>query len=270
LSPVPEFGRIPAGSTGAFDIAAFDNSIHEALEATGIRPYKLGLDISLNQSSRLKSPAFWQLQLWGFFQEPKTLWREQLKALVNPNGTVTRPIKVVKPASLEAAAAYGLKGTFVRRVSYRKAKLDRDDRGACWNTRDRPLRGDAWVELMIFLDRIGLQRRVLVSDKAPSLSAAPQWGHVSARSASMSLDGLSLRQIGWMGMVDHPVNSDIDETCVSRTCNAAQRYGSKLDDRATLVLHVSNVSINAAFAFVILRFIATTMTPNNPLAMTEP
>ena len=53
-----------------------------------------------------------------------------------------------------------VKSTFVRRVSYRKAYLDRKD---CWNTRGRILRGDAWVELMLFLDRIGLQRRVLLS-----------------------------------------------------------------------------------------------------------
>ena len=76
---------------------------------------------------------------------------------------MTRPVKVKKPTSLEAAAAYGLKSTFVRRVSYRKANLDRADRGECWNTRGRILRGEPWVELMLFLDRIGLQRRILLS-----------------------------------------------------------------------------------------------------------
>ena len=163
LSLVPEVGRIPAGATDTFDIDKFRNSIREALKACGIEHYKLGLDISLNQRAGLASPGLWQLQLWGFFHEPKRRWREQLKAMLNPNGAVTRPVKVVKPDSLEAAAAYGLKDTFVRRVSYRNANLDRGDRGECWNTRDRILRGDAWVELMLFLDRIGVQRRILLS-----------------------------------------------------------------------------------------------------------
>ena len=112
--------------------------------AQGLRVdhYKLGLDVSLNQRAGSTSPGFWQLQLWGFFHEPKKRWRTQLKALLNPNGGVTRPVKVKKPTSLEAAAAYGLKSTFVRRDSYRKANLDREDRGECWNTRGRILRGE--------------------------------------------------------------------------------------------------------------------------------
>jgi hypothetical protein len=163
LSSVPEFGRIPAGFLGAFDIDKFLDDVREALKACGIGYYKLGLDISLNQRAGIASPGFWQLQLWGFFHKPMRGWRVKLKARLNPNGGVKRPDKVVEPDSLEAAAAYGLKETFVRRVSYRKANLNREDRGECWNTRDRILRGDAWVELQLFLDRIGLQRRVLLS-----------------------------------------------------------------------------------------------------------
>jgi hypothetical protein len=165
LSLVPEFGRIPAGSLDAFDIDDFHGYIHGALKACGIDHYKLGLDVSLNEHGGRASSKFWQLQAWGFFHEPKIRWRKQLKVQINPNGTVTRPVKVVEPDSVEAAAAYGLKITFVRRVSYRKANLEREDRGACRNTRDRLLRGDAWVELMLFLDRIGLQNRILLSGR---------------------------------------------------------------------------------------------------------
>jgi hypothetical protein len=171
LSLVAECGRIPVGSLSTFDIDAFLVSMREALKACGIIHYKLGLDASQNQRAGVTSPGFWQLQLWGFFHQPKQRWREDLKALLNANGTVTRPVKVVKPNSLEAAAAYGVKSTFVRRLSYRKENLDREDRGECWNTRGRHLRGDAWVELMLFLDRIGLERRILLS--ARHLSRPP-------------------------------------------------------------------------------------------------
>ena len=175
LSLVPEFGRIPVGSLNAFDIDRFLDDIREALKACGIDHFKLGLDISLNQRAGIASPGFWQPQLWGFFHAPKKRWLTQLKAALNPNGGVTRPVKVVKPDFLEAAAAYGVKSTFVRRVSYRKANLHRED---CWNTRGRIQRGDPWVELMQFLDRIGLQRRILLS--ARNLSVPP----LDSRSAS--------------------------------------------------------------------------------------
>ena len=110
-------------------------------EACGIDHYKLGLDVSLNQRAGVKSPGFWQLQLWGFFHKPKRRWRTQLKALLNPNGGVTRPVKVVKPNSLEAAAAYGVKGIFVRRVSLPKSELGAQrSRGVLEHARPSPAR----------------------------------------------------------------------------------------------------------------------------------
>jgi hypothetical protein len=42
-----------------------------------------------------------------------------------------------------------------------KANLNRDDRGECRNTNARLLRGDAWIELMLFLDRMSLENRLL-------------------------------------------------------------------------------------------------------------
>jgi len=73
---------------------------------------------------------------------------------------VSRPVKVVLPNSPEAAAAYGLKSNFVRRVSFSK-EYPYLDRRNCRDTRDRLLRGDAWVDLMLFLDRIGLEGRLM-------------------------------------------------------------------------------------------------------------
>ena len=140
LSLVPEFGRIPAGSLNKFDSDKFLDDIREALKACGIVHFKLGLDVSLNQRAGLASPGFWQLQLWGFFHKPKRGWRVKLKAPLNPNGGVTRPVKVVKPDSLEAAAAYGVKDTFVRRLSYLKTNLQREDRRESWNTGPDPAR----------------------------------------------------------------------------------------------------------------------------------
>jgi hypothetical protein len=161
ISLVPEFGRVEVGQLRTFDDAAFRRSTRDALIVSGIQRFILGFDVSLNHDDGKPDEAHWQLQWWGFFEEPDGPWRERLKALANPSRIVSRPIKAITPDSLEAAAAYGLKSTFKRRVSCAKANLDRDDRGGCRNTNDRLLRGDAWVELMLFLDRIGLENRLL-------------------------------------------------------------------------------------------------------------
>jgi hypothetical protein len=179
LSLVPVFGQILVGSLHACDVDKFRSSVRDALRACGIRDYKLGLDISLDQPAGVAGPGFWQLQLWGLFHdpetpwhEPKTPWHEHLKALVDPKDVVTNPVWVRKPRSLEAAAAYGLKSTFDRRVGYWKTYLHRE---ACWNTRDRILRGEPWVELMLFLDRIGLERRLLLSGRHLSVPPLRSW-----------------------------------------------------------------------------------------------
>ena len=74
-----------------------------------------------------------------------------------------------KRDSLKATVAYGVKDTFERRESYLKTNLHREDRGECRNTRGRILRGGPWVELMLFLDRIGLENRILLSARNLSL-----------------------------------------------------------------------------------------------------
>lgn len=142
LSLVPECGMTPVGSLNTCDIDKFHDDMREALKACGIVHYKLGLDVSLNHRAGVASPKHWQLQLWGFFHQPKRPWREQLKALLNPNHVTTRPVEVKKRDWLKATAAYGVKSIFDRREWYWEANLEREDRGGCWNTRPRILRGD--------------------------------------------------------------------------------------------------------------------------------
>jgi hypothetical protein len=153
LSLVPELGRIRAGSLDAFEMDGFYDSIRDALTACGINNYKLGFDISLNQRAGVASSAVWQLQLSGFFSEPKsTSWRQELNAMLNPNGGVTRSVTVAEPDPLDAVATCGVNSTSGRR-----------------------LRGDAWVELMLFLDRIGLERRLLISSRDISIPPLHSW-----------------------------------------------------------------------------------------------
>ncbi len=73
----------PAGSLNAVDIDA----ICDALKECGIKRYKLGVDISLNEHAGSAASEFWQPQWWGFFDDPKRPWREQPKARLTPGSS---------------------------------------------------------------------------------------------------------------------------------------------------------------------------------------
>jgi hypothetical protein len=164
ISIVPDFGRVPLAGLGNFDIRKFVEETRTALRFAHIERYVFGLDVSLNHDDGKPEEAYWQLQWWGFFDAPSGLgsrpWRKLLKLWVNTSRVVSRPVRVVLPNSPQAAAAYGFKSNFVRRVSFSK-EYPYLDRNNCRDTRDRLLRGDAWVDLMLFLDRIGLEGRLM-------------------------------------------------------------------------------------------------------------
>jgi hypothetical protein len=161
ISIIPDFGRVQQGELANFDVVEFERKTREALKAAGITRSILGLDVSLNHEDGKSEEAYWAFQWWGFFGAIADPWRETLKAQVNASKLVSWPVMTLPVDSIEAAAAYAVKSEFKRRVSLMRANLDRDDRGPCRNTNDRLLRGDAWVELMLFLDHIGLERRLI-------------------------------------------------------------------------------------------------------------
>jgi hypothetical protein len=79
LSLVPDFGRVPMGQLAEFDMENFRRSALNALIASNVKRFCLGIDMSLNHDEGDFANAYWQFQLWGFFQEPESSWRESLK-----------------------------------------------------------------------------------------------------------------------------------------------------------------------------------------------
>jgi hypothetical protein len=64
----------------------------------------------------------------------------------------------IKPSSIKSVVAYGLKSKYDRREWFLKS---RRGRRPFWDTQPRPLLGLTLVELLAFLDRIGLHGRLL-------------------------------------------------------------------------------------------------------------
>jgi hypothetical protein len=118
-----------------------------------------------SSSTRLR--AHYQLHYWGVIEDPSDridvlILKQQIKQLINVSGAVDKPVQIskapIKPRSIRSVVAYALKSQYDRREWIRKS---RPGRRPFWDTQARPLLGLRLVELLVFLDRIGLHGRLL-------------------------------------------------------------------------------------------------------------
>jgi hypothetical protein len=165
ISVVPDFGQVPAGRLRTFDYRAFTTRLKSDLAAAGIDKYFLALDVSLNHVKGNRQNEYWQLHFWGVIEDPSDpvdVLKQHIEQLINASGTVDKPVQIskapIKPRSIRPVIAYGLKSRFERREWFLKS---RPGRLPFWDTQSRPLLGLPLVELMLFLDRIGLHGRLL-------------------------------------------------------------------------------------------------------------
>jgi hypothetical protein len=117
-----------------------------------------GSDFSINIDLINGREPVLQGQFWMLIEKPKGNWEELLKELINSSGTIKRPLKKSDYAGSYAQLAYGIKNEFNKRETYiKRTKL----RNPHMNTREKKLRGDLWLKLMLFLDHIGLEGRLI-------------------------------------------------------------------------------------------------------------
>jgi hypothetical protein len=161
LSYVPDYGQVLSGRLSRFDYRAFTTRLKSDLAAAGVDEYFLALDASLNHVKGNRQNEYWQLHLWGVIEDPSDRIdpKRQIERLINASGA-DKAVQIseapIKPGSIRSVIAYSLMSEFDRREWFRKS---RPGRRPFWDTQDRPLLGLPLVELMVFLDRIGLHRR---------------------------------------------------------------------------------------------------------------
>jgi hypothetical protein len=162
ISIVPDFGRVEAAALNDFDIERFGRRIRVALRRSGIAEIHGALDVSLNHWENERQDSYFQFQWWGVIPRATKRSLDLLREAVNRSGEVRRPVFQSKRKWPKAALAYGIKSKFKRRVSFLDASVTCRDRAPCVNSRDRVLLGLDLVELMLFLDLIGLEQRLLM------------------------------------------------------------------------------------------------------------
>jgi hypothetical protein len=135
----------------------------DATEAAGISKAIGGFDITLNEHQKRKFAPHWQPHAWILVPRGEIRRRDKTFRKHFPKAipTVCKPVMIKRFDGNLAGIAYALKGDFWRRISLSKAHR-RDGKGRSRNVRYRPLRARQKLELMLMLDRIGLESRVFL------------------------------------------------------------------------------------------------------------
>ena len=139
------------------------HAVRDALAAAGLPAGVIGIDVSFNEHLTTDFRPHWVLHPRVFV--PGMLGDTQIKTLrahFSPSDLIRRPLKVAAFDGNLTGIAYGMKPEFGRRQSYEQTKPTAKGTRQCRNTRGRPLRGSEAVELAVFLNRVGLRRRLIL------------------------------------------------------------------------------------------------------------
>ena len=165
LSITSSAWRAQPGALDQFDIGKIRTELTEAIERTQqVQWAALVLDISMNDDTEKGFDLGWQIQFYGFAKVKNRLtFSKFLRRGFHPNMRVIRPV-VVKPCDGSARAfSYAFKPESVRRIAYwGDGKTHTGEPRKCWRTRKVSLKAREEVELRLFLDQIGLPRRLLL------------------------------------------------------------------------------------------------------------
>ena len=138
-------------------------TVKAALTGVGIGTAVIGVDVSFDEDLQRRFRPHWLIHVRALVPG---LWPkrtiEQLRAKFPTSASISRPFRSAIWDGKLVALAYGMKPNFGRRQSYTQQKVTAAGTRNCRNTRGRPLTGPQAVEVALFLDRIGLRRRLIL------------------------------------------------------------------------------------------------------------
>jgi hypothetical protein len=95
----------------------------------------------------------------------------RLRELFTPTDKVPRPVKISSFTNNSRRRSYALKMIFHRRIGYNERKNKCGNPRKCRNTSRDRLRAKERLELLIYLDQIGLAARVIFRGTRPVITA---------------------------------------------------------------------------------------------------
>ena len=138
----------------------------DRLGRAGIDWFVGATDWSLNEHAKGRHRPRWSLHIYGFTvaKDPQRL-KEALKKQFPNNDAIPRPVKVREWDGNKKALRYVLKPNFWRRVATDNAERFNKKTGgtrSCRATKKERLRSREKMELLVHIDKIGMQARLIM------------------------------------------------------------------------------------------------------------
>jgi hypothetical protein len=118
-----------------------------------------GSDFSVNVDKIDNGAPILQGQFYLLMEEPIGDWHANLNKLINSSGTILAPVNSPSFDGSKAHLAYAIKNEFYQRDAF--IDNSKPHRNPQRNTRYKKLKIDHRLPLMKFLDRIGLEGRLI-------------------------------------------------------------------------------------------------------------
>jgi hypothetical protein len=165
VTVVPNDGKKKPGKLNMRDHVNAIRRWKEKLGKAGVKWFVGATDLSLNEHAEGRYKRHWSLHFYGLTvtRDPEKLKRKLLQQFPKSDST-PRPVKVVEWDGNKKALHYILKPNFWRRVATDNAERHNKDTGStrsCRATEKQRLRSKHKRELLIHLDEIGLQNRLM-------------------------------------------------------------------------------------------------------------
>ncbi len=153
--------RKPLGNLPAIKIGGFKTDSRAVLLNTAsVRWAVLGVDISLNDDTTKGLGIAWQAQIYGIGEvEDRKATSKALRKHFPDSKYVRRPVVLKACDGTPYACSYTFKTEFRRRVTYWD---DNHIPYPCWETSKPPLKAREHVELLLFLDQLGIAGRMML------------------------------------------------------------------------------------------------------------
>jgi hypothetical protein len=160
LSIVPADGIIAPGTLTKDQHARNVRRWKDALGRAGVTWFIGGIDLSFNEHAEDRYYSHWSEHLYGFTASTDL---QELKNQFPKTEVIPRPVKVQPWDGDETAIRYMLKPEFWRRIGTDDGeRMTNDGKLLSRDTDKQPLRSSQRRELLLHLDQIGLQGRLML------------------------------------------------------------------------------------------------------------
>jgi hypothetical protein len=166
VSVVPVDGEVAKGKLSAEQQPRDLRRWKEGLARAGVKWFIGATDLSFNEHTDGRYKPSWQEHFYGFTvtDDPSEL-KKQLKRQFPKTDAIPRPVKVKVWDGKQKAIEYMMKREFWRRIGTdegQRHEKDTTEKRECRATDKQPLRKAQKHELLLHLDEIGIQGRLLM------------------------------------------------------------------------------------------------------------